>query len=138
MEEIGAAHRALVLRHHPDTGGTVERFMEIQAAFEAACLVRASEVKGLDGKSQRDLLELRMEEVLMELEILEEDLQTMRREVVLLGDAWEMACTPGALGEDDWEDRNQSRQDVFGPMSTLEQQVQEVPSCTRAVLYYSG
>ena len=77
--------------------------MEIQAAFEAACLVRARDEKGPDGKSQRQLLELRMEEVLMDLEILEEDLVTMRREVVLLGDAWEMACTPGALGDDDWE-----------------------------------
>ena len=130
LDQIHKAYKALALQHHPDTGGSASRFVEIQRAFEdARRSVLEHRPEGHAAESTRSpllsksaLLD-RIEHLLFDLEILEEELRERRREARCLGAEWRDACTPQ---HDDWEARSVARQEVFGPMMDLEQQVQEV------------
>lgn len=39
MAELKAAWRAAAIKHHPDRGGSVEDFLRVKLAYEAACKV---------------------------------------------------------------------------------------------------
>eukprot|EP00656_Telonema_subtile_P045687 TRINITY_DN51954_c0_g1_i1.p3 TRINITY_DN51954_c0_g1~~TRINITY_DN51954_c0_g1_i1.p3 ORF type:complete len:175 (+),score=56.81 TRINITY_DN51954_c0_g1_i1:1-525(+) len=120
---VQGAYKRLALTQHPDKGGCVQDFIELKTAFEEAC--RLPGVRpGITATPQKELL-VRMEAVLGEIDALELSLTRLRRQARQMGTLWEEACTPCPEEEGDWEQRGQQRQDIFGPMMDIEQEVQQ-------------
>lgn len=57
QDQIRSAYRKLVLVHHPDAGGNPERFMQIQAAYEALTKKGSSSRTGTCQESVEDIFQ---------------------------------------------------------------------------------